>query len=279
MRAVPAALQAHLDTGATTLCRCWRLDRTDGVSLGFTDHDEALTFDGLMFEAVTGVETTTDVAHADMNVGGLEIAGALTADALSASDLALGLYDGATVSLWLVSWLDPTMRMELRRGTLGEVRRSSLGFEAEVRGPMQALEAVRGRMYTRTSDAGLNDAQWAALPATTLVVSEVFGARLRVSGFSERVSGHFSGGFAEVASGAAAGATVVVAQDAGGASNWLTLRRALSGLEVGDQLSVKPACAAEWDAYRAQFADHSDFRGFPFLPGNDRVFTYARSGQ
>ena len=214
-----------------------------------------------------------------MNVGGLEITGALTADALSAGDLAIGLYDGAVVSLWLVNWQDPTMRMELRRGTLGEVRRSSLGFEAEVRGPMQALEAVRGRMYTRTSDVGLHDAQWAALPTITLVVSEVLGARLRGSGFSERPAGHFAGGLVEVENGAAIGAKVGIAQDAGGATNWLTLRRAVVGLAPGDQLAVRPGCPAEWNAYRAQFADQADFRGFPFLPGNDRVFTYARSGR
>ena len=30
MRALDAGLQAHLDTGATTLCRCWKLVRRDG---------------------------------------------------------------------------------------------------------------------------------------------------------------------------------------------------------------------------------------------------------
>ena len=31
---------AKLDSGATTLCRCWLITRSDGVVQGFTDHDE-----------------------------------------------------------------------------------------------------------------------------------------------------------------------------------------------------------------------------------------------
>ncbi len=34
MRVLPAALKAHIDTGATTLCRCWRVTRRDGMVLG-----------------------------------------------------------------------------------------------------------------------------------------------------------------------------------------------------------------------------------------------------
>ncbi len=40
MRIIPTALQAKLDSGVTTLCRCWIVTRRDGVVQGFTDHDE-----------------------------------------------------------------------------------------------------------------------------------------------------------------------------------------------------------------------------------------------
>ena len=54
MRTLPAGMQACLDSGATTLCQCWRVIRADGARLGFTDHDEALSFDGDVFEACSG---------------------------------------------------------------------------------------------------------------------------------------------------------------------------------------------------------------------------------
>ena len=50
MREIPSSLQAALDTGATTLARCWRVARPDGVVLGFTDHDLPLDFDGVVHE-------------------------------------------------------------------------------------------------------------------------------------------------------------------------------------------------------------------------------------
>src|SRR5262245_59805600 len=54
MKSLPAPLQSHLDTGATTLAWCWRVTRNDGTHLGFTDHDRDLAFDGTVFEASTG---------------------------------------------------------------------------------------------------------------------------------------------------------------------------------------------------------------------------------
>ncbi len=39
MRGVSGELQAQLDTGATTMCRCWLVVRCDGRQFGFTDHD------------------------------------------------------------------------------------------------------------------------------------------------------------------------------------------------------------------------------------------------
>ncbi|MFO1123612.1 MAG: DUF2163 domain-containing protein, partial [Hyphomicrobiales bacterium] len=54
MRTVPDDLQAHLDGGVTTLCRCWRLTTATGEAMGFTDHDRDLAFGGTVFEAEAG---------------------------------------------------------------------------------------------------------------------------------------------------------------------------------------------------------------------------------
>ncbi|MEX0628291.1 MAG: DUF2163 domain-containing protein, partial [Cucumibacter sp.] len=49
MRTLDAGFAAHVESGATTLATCWRLIRTDGVVMGFTDHDVTLNFDGTDF--------------------------------------------------------------------------------------------------------------------------------------------------------------------------------------------------------------------------------------
>ncbi len=55
MRDLSASMQAKLASGLTTFCHCWLLQRTDGVKLGFTDHDEDLTFDGVTYERLAGM--------------------------------------------------------------------------------------------------------------------------------------------------------------------------------------------------------------------------------
>ena len=48
MRTIPSALQAKLDSGVTTLARCWIITRRDGAKMGFTDHDADLTLAGTL---------------------------------------------------------------------------------------------------------------------------------------------------------------------------------------------------------------------------------------
>ncbi len=134
MKSLPAPLQAHLDTGATTLAWCWRVTRNDGIAFGFTDHDRDLVFDGTAFEAATGF-TASEIKDAlGLSVDNLEVSSALKSDRLSEDDLAAGLYDDAAVEIWRVNWADTEQRVLMRAGSLGEVRRSGSAFTAEVRG-------------------------------------------------------------------------------------------------------------------------------------------------
>lgn len=55
MRTIPSALQAKLDSGVTTLCRCWLITRKDGLQQGFTDHDEDIVLDDVTCRAGTGL--------------------------------------------------------------------------------------------------------------------------------------------------------------------------------------------------------------------------------
>ena len=281
MRALPEALKAHLESAATTVCHCWRLTRADGTVMGFTDHDADVVFDGRVFAAMTGLAASGDVMRADLSVGGLEVMGALSAAGLDPADLASGLYDFAGVTLWLVNWVDPAERVILREGTLGEVTRDDGAFRAEVRGPMQALETVRGRIVARVCDADLGDQRCGVdLSALTeaAVVSAVDGDVVTVTG-PARPAGWFAGGVVVVTSGAAVGARGAIVRHAvADGASILALRSPFAGLAVGDGLDLAPGCDKRFETCRQKFDNAAAFRGFPHLPGNDRAFAYARSG-
>ena len=54
MRDIPDEMAARIESGVARLCHVWRLERTDGTALGFTDHDRDLTLDGLVCRAASG---------------------------------------------------------------------------------------------------------------------------------------------------------------------------------------------------------------------------------
>ena len=147
MRAIDPALAAHLATGATTLCHCWRIIRRDAVVRGFTDHDVDVTFSAVTYAARTGLDGAEAETALGLAVTGTQISGALNADTLTESDLANGRFDGATIETWLVNWADPAQRFLVDIGVFGEVRRNDHQFTAEVRGLGSALDEERGRLY------------------------------------------------------------------------------------------------------------------------------------
>src|SRR5262245_52001108 len=133
MRTIPPALQAKLDGGVTTLCRCWIITRRDGVEQGFTDHDEDIVLGDVTCNAGTGLAGSEASEQLGLSVQGMEVSGALSDDALTEADLAAGRYDAAEIKVYLVDWSEPTLNVLLNKGVLGEVRREGAAFSAELR--------------------------------------------------------------------------------------------------------------------------------------------------
>src|SRR5579863_9676848 len=97
MRTLDPAFAAHIGSGATTLATCWRLSRSDGLVLGFTDHFRKLTFDGTDFLPTSGLDGGEQTQKLGAQVDTTEVVGILSSDAISEDDILLGRYDGALV--------------------------------------------------------------------------------------------------------------------------------------------------------------------------------------
>ena len=157
MRTIPPALQTALDSGVTTLCSCWVITRADGVMQGFTEHDEDIVLGTVICRAGSGLTGSEVTQKLGLAVDSSELSGALADDTLNESDLAAGRYDAATVEIWLVDWREPSSRILLAKGSLGEVRREGQAFTAEVRGLSDRLSQESGRLYTAMCSADLGD--------------------------------------------------------------------------------------------------------------------------
>lgn len=282
MRAVPAELQARLDSGATTLARCWRVALTDGRILGFTNHDRPLSFGGVTFEAASGLDSASVERSTGLSADSHSVAGALRSATITETDIRLGVYDGAEVQLWLVDWADVEIRMLLSTGTLGEIRRTESAFEAEVIGIAEALNQPVGRSYQACCDLRVGDSACGvdlSDPEFTGdgTVEAVAGPEtFTVTGLSTFRNGWFSEGVLVWLSGANQGQTAHVKNHrrAGGDVSLSLWRSPGLAVAPGDTFRVTAGCDKRAVTCRNKFDNFLNFRGFPHMPGDDRAAGY-----
>lgn len=284
MRTLPQTMRAALASGATTHCRCWTVTRTDGVVLGFTDHDRPLSFDGITFEASTGLNAEAVESSTGLSVDSHSVSGALSSDAITDEDIERGLYDGAEVTLWLVDWTDPASRLLLTRGHIGEIRRGRAAFEAEVVGLAERLNQPYGRAYLHGCDRRLGDGKCGvdltqpAFRGAGVIEAVIDPQRFVVSGLEGFARGWFDGGhFAWTAGGNAGveGHVKTQLDPAAGATLELWLTPPLP-VSAGDGFTVTAGCDKRIETCKAKFDNLISFRGFPHMPGDDWAAGYVQ---
>jgi uncharacterized phage protein (TIGR02218 family) len=279
MRTLPPGLAAHLATGATTLCHCWKLVPVHGAALGFTDHDSDVVFDGVTYEAQAGFEASEIESSLGLSVDNLEASGALESTQLDAARLRAGDFDHAAIEIWKVNWQDVAQRLLLRKGHLGEVTYGGVGFTAEVRGLSHLLNQSKGRVFQFGCDAAVGDArcrvdlETAAFKAAGTVASVEENRRFTVAGLNGYASGWFSQGTLTWAGGLNAGRLEEVKSHSG---SIVELWQAASyDVSAGDSFVIRAGCDKQFATCTAKFSNPDNFRGFPHMPGSDFVTSFA----
>ncbi|MCD2172019.1 DUF2163 domain-containing protein [Rhizobium sp. C4] len=279
MRELAPALKAHIETGATTLCRCWRVTRRDGTVLGFTEHDADLTVDGTRFLAASGFSASEAETALGLAAPNGEVAGAFSSEAISDGDLERGLYDGARVEVLLVNWAEPAQFLLEHVREIGEVTRTENSFRAELRGLAARLDQPMGRVYGRRCDARLGDARCGLSLSAFKAMGAIVAAdslQASVSGIASFASGWFGFGVLTFTSGALAGRAVDIAgHQAGNPARltfWLPLPEAPA---IGDTFEIFAGCDKSFAACKAKFGNGLNFQGFPHMPGSDFAYSYV----
>lgn len=272
-----AGLSAHLKSGTTTTCRCWALERCDGLVLGFTDHDGPLEFEGIVFRADTGLSALALQQSTGLSVDNTEAMGALSDAAISEADIEAGRFDGAELRAWLVNWADPEERQLQFRGHIGEIRRAGGAFEAELRGLTDRLNVRLGRVYQKPCGAVLGDGACRfdlTTPGYSVDVAVKTIEERRVFRFDAlpvAAAGWFRHGMLEVTSGAGEGLSGNIKRDHIRAGLrvielWHPLRAEIA---PGDTLRLVAGCDKLMETCRKKFLNIENFQGFPDIPGDD----------
>jgi uncharacterized phage protein (TIGR02218 family) len=286
MKTLSAALQAHLDGGTTTLAWCWRIERSDGVVFGFTDHDRPLAFGGVTYEPESGFAASEIRSGTDLAVDAQEAEGVLTSDTITETDILDGRWDNAEVEVWRVNWNAVGQRVLMRRGAIGQVRRGRLAFVAEVRSLAHVLNQTVGRTFQHACDAELGDARCGvdlddpAFQASGLVTAVTGDRSFTASGLGIFAAGWFTLGRLTWTSGPNAGRVAEVASHdvAAGERRLALLEAPVRPIAVGHGFTVRAGCDRRLETCRDRFANVPNFRGFPHIPGQDTVIRYPNRG-
>lgn len=284
MKSISSGLQAHLDSGTTTLCWCWKVTRKDGVVLGFTDHDLSLLFGGVEFEPESGFTASEIRAGSDLAVDSQDAEGVLSSDRITESDIVDGRYDAAEVEVWRVNWKAVSQRVLMRRGVIGQIRRGKAAFAAEMRSLAHVLDQSIGRSFQYSCDRALGDGKCGVnlsnplYSGTGAVAGLLRDRAFTATGLGSFVSGWFTNGVLTWTSGANDGrlAEVLIHTVEGGAVSLSLLEAPVRGIEVGDGFTIVAGCDKTAEDCRVKFSNIVNFRGFPHIPGQDAVLRYAK---
>lgn len=273
------ALHEHLQTGVGSVCRTWAVIRKDGTIFGFTDHDRDLAFEGYTFKADTGLSAKALQQATGLSVDNTEAMGGLSDAAIKEEDIAAGRFDGAEVIAWLVNWADVSARRIMFRGEIGEIRRGSGAFHAELRGLTEALGRPIGRSYQKPCSAVLGgrgctfDLDTPGYFFEGALVSSEDNRVFALEGMTGFEANWFQRGRIEILTGEAAGLTGSIKRDRQVGDQrmldiWEPLRLAVS---AGDTVRITAGCDKRMETCRLKFNNLLNYQGFPDIPEEDWI--------
>lgn len=274
MKSLTPALAAHLAQEVTTLCTCWKATLQNGTAFGFTDHTSDLVIGGVLYESASGYTPTAIQGNSNLAVDNLEVVGLLDSATITDADLNAGLWDYADIEIFQVNYADLTMGSNrLVKGRTGEIKYGRQEFTAELRGLAQQLQQTIGEVYSASCRAQLGDARCKVDLAPYTFAATVTGVtdqRQFAAAALIQPAGYFAYGKVIFDSGANAGLSMEVKASPPGA---IELQLPMPyPVAIGDAFRAIAGCRKRFqEDCKAKFSNVINFRGEPWVPGNDQM--------
>lgn len=269
-------MRVFFDEELNAVATFWQVFRRDGVTLGFTSHDRDLVFAGIRHLCAPGFTPAAIRTTSQISDDSAEVEGVLSHDAISEADLSAGLYDGAAIRIGAVDWENLEYEV-LYSGQLGRIEDDKHGFSAQLKSAKVLLEQD---LVPRTSPTcrakfcgpgcGLSALRFTT--RHTIIGWDEAANRIQLA---SPVGSEFVDGEVRMLGGPQVGIVFgILAVDNG----WLTLDRPIAATtQTGTRIEVLEGCDHTVTTCDVRFANARNFRGEPFLPGNDLLARYGRA--
>tara|TARA_R110000868_G_scaffold17095_8_gene75525 strand:- start:420 stop:1238 length:819 start_codon:yes stop_codon:yes gene_type:complete len=264
-----------LDREVTTSAYLWRLERADGLALGFTSHDRDLVVEAFRYRAAPGMVPTSIALSDSLEIDNVEISGVMTSAAIAEADLDAGRWDGALLYISLIDWEQPDAEsLPLMCGEFGEIVRSGDSFRVEMLGAASFLDEPVAPLTSPTCRAEFGDHR-CKLSLHRYQregrISSVSGDQIGVD-MLDGAAADFAFGSLRFLGGPNCGLSYAII-DGQGAVVRLADRPAQSAT-LGTRVLLTEGCNKNFATCRDRFANSVNFRGEPYLPGNDLLTRY-----
>jgi uncharacterized phage protein (TIGR02218 family) len=286
-KTISAALKAHLAEEVTTIATCWKVARRDGTEFFFTDHDVDIVFGGDTYEASSGMLGSSIRQQRSLTVDQMEASAFLESEKITEADIQAGLFDLATLDVFIVNYEDLTMgSLTLGGGwILGNVEIRDNSFQVEIRSKAERLQRQICELYNKRCRAVLGDSRcqvdleqsgtnWtqtgsvvSAADRQTFVTSALANETRLTYG---KVTWHTPAS-GDTWDGLNAGLEMEVKSydpDTNTLSLFLPMPYAI---DTDDEFTIVVGCDKLFPTCRDFFENHLNFRGEPFIPGEQTI--------
>lgn len=275
MITLPGALKSVLGDKVKRLANCWAVQRTDGVGIKVTDHNARLTVEAHHYHPASAVSSSALQRIANLRDKNQEVGGAITTDYITDADLRAGKYRDALVIQMLVDWAQPSAGPFYKSYFwVTSVEYDEEVWKVQLTGLSSKLLKPIGRVYNRLCDANLFDARCKLSPTSHTTSGEVTALASDSGGFGSDLSqadDYWNEGEVHWTSGNNAGLRMEV-ETFLDASGFVQLYLPMGSLiQMGDEFTIMRGCNKDFPTCRDRYNNIANFRGFPYIPGNDRL--------
>lgn len=278
MRDCDPSLETDIDEEATTLCRLWKVTRSDATIYRFTDGtaDVTVPLDGTYVASISFTCSAIFTSSTLQNAQDLTMTFMLDDAGITEDDIRRKKFDGAQCEVMVVNYEDPSHGvMNLFRGTFGQVKLSDKHVATVNVTPLSSALLSRKLaldVYSMTCRASLGDAQCGfdieaakvaftvdSLPTPTAVVaSELSDAdNSYAQGYVLWLTGDNEGTTSFILSSIMSSTTIGLSA------------APAHPIQVGDTGYAYPGCDKTAKTCRDKFNRIAFLRAEPFVPGQD----------
>lgn len=245
------------------------ITRLDGRVIRFAESDEAITVASDTFAVVSGLQISAVKHTSNGEMPSCQITAVHGSSAtFNSADLDIGLYDGATVQLYIVDRMDLSSKGLLFTGSIATISydiENQVVFDVKGPGVSARILMTQKRSPMCRTDlfsvlCGVNPASY-DVAATVASIVDAFN--FTVSGLAQ-ADGYFNQGVAVTAS----GASFVIANWVNGTQKITAYKPCNRILTVGGSLTLYPGCDKTMGAGGCpKFSNQLQFQGEPHFLG------------